>query len=67
MVLYTIAGSIVGFIGSYVIGSIMIVDDRSTRILPSPMFFFVAAGTVVGAAVGFGVGASKLLDRHYFG
>jgi len=68
MVFYTIAGGMVGFVGTFVVASLFGVERKESPgyfKLGSSFFWVVTAGTVLGAAAGFGYGTSQLVSGHY--
>ena len=64
--IYTIAGGFGGMAAFYVIGKVASMDFQKRYFnAPSPGGIFVLTGALIGACVGFGVGATRLATGHY--
>lgn len=64
--IYTIIGGFIGYVIAYYLTKIFNVNFRSSTFLPSNGEILVMLGTFVGSCVGFGFGASRLLQGNYF-
>ena len=70
--LYTIAGALIGGLGTYVVCKVVSgssFDNRGGGYInfPSGGEMLVLLGTVVGAGIGFGFGTARFMTGHYFG
>ena len=63
--LYTIAGALIGGFGGYFVAKMQNVDFRSNGWLFSNGELFTLGTTIIGAAIGFGIGSTKLLNGTY--
>lgn len=63
--LYTICFGLVAFILSFVIGSVLRFDNKSTPCFPSNFAMFVFFCTLMGACIGFGYGTERFFSGHY--
>ena len=63
--LYTFLFGVAAFILSYIIGSVLRIDNRSPPCLLSNFAWFVMFWTFAGMFIGFGYGTSRFINGHY--
>ena len=63
--LYTISGIIIGTLSTFVIAKVCDVDFSHSQYFPSNGSLMVMMGGIIGGAIGFGIGITKISNGTY--
>ena len=62
---YAISGCVIGIVTSMLIVQLGGISQRRSSIIPSSSDVVIMLGGIVGGLIGFGVGATRLLNGNY--